>query len=80
MMDRMVVLPAIVGCKVQKGGDAPDEIIGLLRFEERTVPAIVKDDKGPHQESRCRERQCQRDPVGDLNAPDHQDPQNDIGD
>jgi len=48
MMDRMVMFPAIVGCKVQKGGDPAEEIIGFLRLEERAVPAIVEDDKGPH--------------------------------
>ena len=80
MMDRMVMFPAIVGCKVQKGGDPAKEIIGLLRLEERAVPAIVEDDKGPHQETRRQDRQPQRDPIGDLNAPDHQAPQNEIGD
>src|SRR6185503_11875035 len=79
MMDRMVMLPAIVGCKVQKGGDPADEIIRLLRFEERAVSTIMENDKGPHQESCGWERQRKRDPIGDLNAPDHQAPQNEIG-
>ena len=80
MMDRMVVLPAIIRGEVQKGGDPTDEVIRLLGFEEGTMSTIVEDDKGPHQEARCRERQRKRDPIGDLNAPDHQAPQKEIGD
>jgi hypothetical protein len=39
----------------------------------------MEDDKGSHQET-CREdRQTKGDPIGDLNAPDHQAPQNEIG-
>jgi len=71
MMDRVVMFPAIVGRKVQKGRDPADKIIGLLRFEERSVSAIVEDDKGPHQEARRDDGQPECDPIGDLNAPDH---------
>jgi hypothetical protein len=72
------MLPAIVGRKVQKGGDPADKIIGLLRFEERTMSAIVEDDKGPHEEARCKDRQPECDPIRNLNTPDHQAPQNEI--
>ena len=34
MMDRMVMFPAIVRRKVQKGGDPAEEIIGFLRLKE----------------------------------------------
>ena len=66
--------PAIVRCKVKEACDPAEKVVGFLRFEERTMPAIVEDDKCPHQETRRQDSQPKRNPIGGFDAPDHQNP------
>jgi len=65
MMDRVIVPPLIIGSERKESAQHSDNIVRLLRFEERTVAAIVENDERSHQKAGRRNGEGQRKPVGD---------------
>lgn len=68
MVDGMAVPPCIVGREREDAGENTDNVIRLLRFEERAVSAVMKDDEHAHHEQRGKKRKQQRQPVRDVEA------------
>src|SRR5207245_11657344 len=52
--------------------DESQEMIRALRSEEGTVSAIVEDDEDPNQETGRGDGDRERQPIGDVQRPNHQ--------
>jgi hypothetical protein len=76
----MVTAPFVIRCKVEDPGENAYGIISLMAFEKLSVPTVVKDDEGADHESCRGESEQQSQPIGDVNAVNHQVPEHKIGD
>ena len=79
MVDRMLPAPEVVGREGEHPGDETANIVGSLRFEERTVATVVVDDEHPHQKAARQDRQRQGDPIRHRQAAVRQNPKHAIG-
>lgn len=80
MVDRMFPAPVIIRRKRQYSGDRADDVVELLRFKERAVATVVKNDECPDQKSARQNCQRNREPPGNFQAEIHQYPKRQVWD
>ena len=67
--DRVFAPPAIIRNQHKKTGNAADDIVGLPRFEERPVSAIMGNDKNSHEKPGGENGHTECRPIGDIEQP-----------
>ena len=75
----MGAAPVAVGGQREHADDPAEPIIGPAAAEERAMAAIVLDHEEANEEACRRDGEQQRQPVADLQAPEHGEPEADEG-
>ena len=78
VVDGMLPPPVVVGCECEKSRYESPNVVGPARLEERTVPAVVKDDEDAQDHRSGQNREGNSQPPGDRKAEIHEDPEGDI--
>ena len=66
MVAGMFPTPLSVRSEREHTGDEANNAVGALRFEKRTVSAIVEDDEGTNKEKTTQECRWDAEPQGDV--------------
>src|SRR5579862_5416405 len=69
-MERVVVLPEVIGRQRDHADETAEPVVGPARAEEGTVAAVVLDDEKAHQEGRGRHDQEDDLPQAPIEAPE----------
>ncbi len=85
MVEGVLPTPVVIGRQDDHPGDEAPDGIRRLRFEIRTVPAVVSDDESPNHEPARENRAAERHPVihradRRAQAEIHEPPEGDVGD
>ncbi len=75
MVDGVCLAPVRVGGERKNPQHEAKRVVGNPGSEEGAVATVVLDDEEPDQETGGRQREKQRDPVGILEAGQHEEPQ-----
>jgi hypothetical protein len=79
VVDGVLPAPVIIRGEGQYAGDEANRVVGLAGFEKRAVPAVVEDDKHPHEKGSRQHRQRHGDPPRHRQAAVHQTPKERVG-
>src|SRR5215472_9704925 len=74
MVNGVFPAPVVIRCQGQNSGNCAQEMVGLRRTEKRAVAAIMKDNKGAHQDCAGEHRQWHSEPPGNQPGKIHQAP------
>ena len=75
VMDRVRLAPVVIRHQREHAEHGADEVVEPLGPEERAVAAVVLEHEEPDQHEGGGHREQERQPVADLEAPEHREPE-----